>query len=284
MAANSVDAKSWGISIGLHALLLLIMFFWAAFPSIRPMVREIELTVLDLPPAADATPERFTSRVRVQPTPTPRVTSAPRQAPQARMQQPAARQAPARETVSREAGRTQSAPSTPVQPRELRGGAEPVDFMDHGGGKQERSAAPITGGSTRRESREQGLATSAQSSDNVAGSGSGEGRAITSDPGTLSATPRSSTNIQWDGGVSRTRIAGSLPGFPAGATRDAQVAVRFRVRPDGSMYGMTVIQKGEPLYERAALNAMRGWKFNALPANVEQADQVGTATFHFKLK
>jgi TonB family protein len=100
----------------------------------------------------------------------------------------------------------------------------------------------------------------------------------------LNATPRSSANIQWDGGLARNRIAGILPAFPPGSTRDAQISVRFRVRPDGSMYGMTVIQKGEAAYERAALDAMRTWKFNALPESAQQADQVGTATFVFKVR
>ncbi|MDT8325352.1 MAG: TonB family protein, partial [Bacteroidota bacterium] len=174
--------------------------------------------------------------------------------------------------------------STPAAPRELRGTDDAVDFMDYGGGKRDRSSAPQTGDYTRRESREQGLNTSQQSADNVSGAGEGAQSSITADPGTLSATPHSSADIQWDGGISRNRISGVLPDFPPGATREVQVAVRFRVRPDGSMYGMTVIQKGDPRYERAALSAMRTWKFNALPENSSQTDQVGTAVFSFKLK
>ncbi|MFZ1729784.1 MAG: TonB family protein [Bacteroidota bacterium] len=283
MTLNSVDTKSWGISIGLHALLLLIMIFWAAFPSITRFPQEIQLQFmmpaekLEQPPIVEARPRVVQTTVQ-QRSASPQVRSTTSVA------QPAARPAAARQSTSRDAGQLQSAPSTPVTPREIRGGDQAIDFMDQGGGKSTRSSAPATGDINRRESREQGLSTSSHSSDNVTGAGSGQQNVLTSDPGTLSATPRSSANIEWDGGLSRNRIAGALPAFPPGATREVQVSMRFRVRPDGTMYGMTVIQKGDPLYERAALDAMRTWRFNALPPGAKQADQVGTAVFTFKLK
>jgi TonB family protein len=278
---NSVDAKSWGISIGLHVLLMLIMLFWAAFPDIQRLPTELEITIVQ---PAEEQVRRFATVARIQPRQENVATSTPRRAQIPSVSQPSARQAPARDNVARDPGPERAAPSTPVPPREVRGGADPVDFMDFGGGMQERSSGATTGEITRRESREQGHSTSMQSSDNVVGAGSATERAITADPGTLSATPRSSANIQWDGGLARNRIAGILPAFPPGSTRDAQISVRFRVRPDGSMYGMTVIQKGEAAYERAALDAMRTWKFNALPESAQQADQVGTATFVFKVR
>lgn len=282
MTIYNVDIKSWGISITLHALLMLFMIFWAAFPDIREYPEEIELVFLE--PTSAAEDPKLNARPRVLPQPTEQRATSPRTQAETSTQQSAARQSPSEQTTARDRGTHQSAPSTPVPPRELRGETEAVDFMDYGGGKRERSNAPTAGEVTRRESREQGLSTSEHSADNVTGAGSGEQSAITSDPGTLSATPHSSADIQWDGGLSRSRISGELPSFPPGATREVQVAVRFRVRPDGSMYGMTVIQKGDPRYERAALSAMRSWRFNALPPEAKQAAQVGTAVFSFKLK
>lgn len=283
MTFDSVDTRSWGISIGLHALLLLFMIFWAAFPDASRLPREIELQFLmpqnqrEQPVIADARP-RVEQTTQSQRTQTPQVRNTPSAA------QPAARPSPAPQTTARESGREEAAPSTPVPPRAVRGGAEAIDFMDEGGGKSTRSSAPATGDYTRRESREQGLSSSAHSSDQVTGAGAGQDHALTSDPGTLSATPHSSANIEWDGGLSRNRIAGLLPGFPPGADREVQVAVRFQVRPDGTMYGMTVIQRGDPRYERAALDAMRTWRFNALPPDAKQASQMGTAVFSFKLR
>jgi TonB family protein len=283
MTLNSDDAKSAGISIGLHALLMLLMIFWAAFPNINRWPEEIELTFLDAA-RMPSPPPILESRPIVQSDASAARSTSPQRRSETTVQQAAARQAPARQTTARESGAERAAPSTTVPPREIRGGEEAVDFMDYGGGKTARSSAPSRGDYTRQESREQGLSTSSRSSDNVTGAGSGEQAAITSDPGSLSATPHSSADIQWDGGVTRNRISGVLPDFPPGATREVQVAVRFRVRPDGSMYGMTVIQKGDPRYEQAALTAMRTWKFNALPDATKQADQVGTAVFSFKLK
>ncbi len=284
MTFNSVDTKSWGISIGLHAALMLIMIFCAAFPEIQRFPEEIQLTFLrpevrqlEQPPMAAARPRVAETSMR-QRSASPQVRSSTTVA------QPAARPAPARQSTARDAGRLEAAPSTPVPPRDIRGGTDAVDFMDQGGGKAGRNTAPTTGDYTKRESREQGLSTSTQSTDRVTGAGAGQQSAITSDPGALSATPHSSASIEWDGGISRNRIAGVLPSFPPGANREVQVAVRFRVRPDGSMYGMTMIQKGDPRYERAALDAMRTWRFNALPAGTKPADQVGTAVFTFKLK
>lgn len=283
MTLNSDDVKGIGVSVVLHLLLMLIMVFWAAFPHLERLPEEIELTFLS-PARLPAQPPRLDARPRVQTTSTAERSTSPRQSGTTTVQQAAARPAPAERSTAAERGAQRAAPSTPVAPRELRGTEDAVDFMDYGGGKRDRSSAPNTGEYTRNESREQGLSTSQRTSDNVSGAGEGSQTAITSDPGSLSATPHSSADIQWDGGVSRNRITGVLPDFPPGATREVQVAVRFRVRPDGSMYGMTVIQKGDPRYERAALTAMRTWKFNALPPESRQADQVGTAVFSFKLK
>ena len=283
MTLNSDDLKGAGVSVGIHALLMLIMVFWVAFPDIDRWPEEIQLSFL-MPDRLPETPPVLDARPRVQSDAVATQSTAPRQQRSTSVEQASARQAPSRETTAAQQGARSSAPSSPVPPRELRGTEDAVDFMDYGGGKQDRSSATQRGELTRHESREQGLATSSHSSDNVSGAGQGEQSAITADPGTLSATPHSSADIQWDGGVTRNRISGVLPDFPPGATREVQVAVRFRVRPDGSMYGMTVVQKGDPLYERAALTAMRTWKFNALSSSAKQADQVGTAVFSFRLK
>ncbi|MDX9758287.1 MAG: TonB family protein [Bacteroidota bacterium] len=283
MTSNSDDGKSWGISIGLHALLFLIMVFWAAFPEGRKLPRDIELRFL-LPRTAMEQPPLVEARPRMREVSPRQQSMAPTQQPSTSIAQPAARPSPASRTTARESGRVEAAPSTPVPPREIRGSDDAIDFMDQGGGKATRSSATTTGDLTRRESREQGLSTTDTRGDNVTGAGAGTQSALTSDPGTLSGTPHSSANIQWDGGLSRNRIAGVLPAFPPGATQSLQIAIRFRVRPDGTMYGMTVLQKGDTRYERAALDAMRTWRFNALPTNAKQADQVGTAVFHFTLR
>lgn len=283
MTVNSDDAKSWGISIGLHALLLLLMVFWAAFPEVRSLPREIELTFL-LPSATAEQPPLVETRPRIRAVAPQQRSASPVRQQSTAIAQPAARPASAAHTTARQSGRTEAAPSTPVPPREIRGGDDAIDFTDQGGGKRARSAAPATGEFTRRESREQGLSTTDARAEQVTGAGTGTQSALTTDPGTLSATPHSSANIQWDGGLSRNRIAGALPAFPPGATQSLQIAVRFRVRPDGTMYGMTVLQKGDTRYERVALDAMRTWRFNVLPPDARQADQVGTAIFHFKLR
>jgi protein TonB len=75
-----------------------------------------------------------------------------------------------------------------------------------------------------------------------------------------------------------------MPAFPRDVNREAQIRVRFTVRPDGAIGAMAVLQKGEPRFEQAALAAMGSWRFNALPAGAERRDQTGVATFNFRLR
>ena len=283
MTLQSDDIKSWLVSFSLHAALLLFMFFWIAFPEIS-IPEVIEITFLRPEPrmsidARAKMPRQATVPRNVSARPTVNERSSPRS-------QPAARQAPSRQTTARRSGAEQAAPSTSahVPPRDLRSAPNPVEVSDFGGGRQIESSSRQVGDYTRTESRETGLASTRYSGDNAAGGVDGKETQITSDPGIISNTPSSAANIRWNGEPARNRIAGALPKFPPGERREVQVSVRFQVRPNGSLFGMMIIQRGDPRYERAALTAMRSWKFNALPSTVKQADQVGTVTFTFKLK
>ena len=282
MTARSDDVKSWAASIGLHALLFLFMIVWVAFPDI-PVQEVIELTFLrPSPPLSTELPSA--QRVTAEQAPV-QAASVQKERTQA-VSRPASVPSPSPRTTARTQAPVKAAPSTsvPVQQRALRTRENPLEMSDFGGGKQESSSAPEMGDAVRQQSRERGLSTTATPGQGATGAGESSDTKITSDPGIISATPGSSYNITWASGLARNRIAGSLPGFPPGDKRDVQVSVRFQVRPDGTLYGMTVMQKGDPRYEDEALRAVRSWRFNALTSDMRQADQVGSVTFTFKVR
>jgi TonB family protein len=120
----------------------------------------------------------------------------------------------------------------------------------------------------------------AAAANKTAGGGSAQSAGPAAGAGGTGVSPL----IEWAGGITRQRIAGSMPGFPDGVNREAQIVARFVVEPDGEIRDIVFLRKGEPRFEERVLAAMRGWRFNRLPAAVGQADQTGKATFYFKLK
>ncbi|MBK9246953.1 MAG: energy transducer TonB [Ignavibacteria bacterium] len=86
-------------------------------------------------------------------------------------------------------------------------------------------------------------------------------------------------DIDWGGGGNRTVLNKNIPKFPPGAN-SAQIRIRFTVLPDGTVGQMIPMQKGDPLLERAAMNALRRWKFNPIAGDVVMT---GVIPFTFKL-
>ena len=82
-------------------------------------------------------------------------------------------------------------------------------------------------------------------------------------------------------GLSRTPIATPLPSNPGAA---GIVRVRVTVKPDGSVSQTVPLTRGgNAALDRAALNAVRAWRFAALPPAAPQEEQQGTVTFRFTL-
>ncbi len=62
------------------------------------------------------------------------------------------------------------------------------------------------------------------------------------------------------------------------------VTLQFNVLPDGSVEQIIPVRKTDELLESAAINALRTWRFEALPSQIEQKSQTGKVTFNFKLE
>ncbi len=87
--------------------------------------------------------------------------------------------------------------------------------------------------------------------------------------------------LEWGGGGNRVVLHKELPKYPNGVNTSAQIKVRFTVLPNGSVGIAMPMQKGEPILERAALEALRRWQFN--PTN-DNKEMVGFITFTFRVQ
>lgn len=87
-------------------------------------------------------------------------------------------------------------------------------------------------------------------------------------------------DIEWGGGGNRTVLNKRVPSFPAGA-KGGQVRILFVVDQGGTVVSMRPAQMGgDPVLVRAAMDALKMWKFNPLKENKEMQ---GVITFTFKL-
>ncbi len=87
-------------------------------------------------------------------------------------------------------------------------------------------------------------------------------------------------DIEWGGGGNRIVLYKVLPKYPQGYNVSAQIKIRFTVSADGVITSMVPLQKGDPLLERAAMEALKQWRFNRLKENKEM---YGVITFTFRI-
>ncbi len=75
-------------------------------------------------------------------------------------------------------------------------------------------------------------------------------------------------DIEWGGGGNRTVLSKHIPKFPKGVKTSAQIKLRFEVLPDGTVSDIIPLQKADPDLEKAAIEALRKWRFNPLSNDV----------------
>jgi TonB family protein len=88
-------------------------------------------------------------------------------------------------------------------------------------------------------------------------------------------------DIEWGGGGNRIVLSKKPPKFPRNVNTSGEIRIRFRVRPDGTVSAMIPLQKSDPAFERAALEALRQWRFNPIKDTIEME---GIIPFKFRLK
>ncbi len=89
--------------------------------------------------------------------------------------------------------------------------------------------------------------------------------------------------IDWGGRV-RKIYNYNIPSYPAGVTKDIDVKLRFSIMPDGTVGNIAVIKKADNRLEQVAIEALRLWRFEPLPKNSKQEQQITIITFPFRIE
>ncbi len=113
-----------------------------------------------------------------------------------------------------------------------------------------------------------------------AGSPDGTGGSNTGDEGT--GTDEQKTAPFQIEGLNRVPVTTPVPNYSEKV--NAIIKVRITVDPQGRIVQRIPLMKGNPSLERSVLETLSDWRFNPLPANAPQENQVGAITFRFRLE
>ncbi|MFA7227918.1 MAG: energy transducer TonB [Melioribacteraceae bacterium] len=87
------------------------------------------------------------------------------------------------------------------------------------------------------------------------------------------------------GGKGMRRIYSyNLPEYPEGVAKEIDVKLRFTIQPDGTVSKIIPLIKADTKLEFAAINSLRQWRFEPLPANAKQMEQTVVIIFPYRLQ
>ena len=87
------------------------------------------------------------------------------------------------------------------------------------------------------------------------------------------------------GGKGKRRIYSyNLPDYPEGVAKEIDVKLRFTIMPDGTVSRIIPLIKADARLEFAAINSLRQWRYEPIPANAKQVDQTVVITFPYRLQ
>ncbi len=253
-----MDRDDWigfGLSVTVHAALLLLVLGLSRLPSKEdPLETEpIGFIALELGPVELGRPQPDTPRRAPVPEPEPTPAPQPRPrpsppkptpAPPRKVELPTAKPPPAERTA-------QATPSpTPAEPTPQPTRTTPTTSnRSDAGGAAGGIPTPTTG---------------------TANAEAGEDRR---------PTRSSPYDIE---GLNRTWLGGREPQYRDRVNAD--ITAEISVSPSGQVAFRRWIKKGgSPQLERAVLDALRTWRFDALPPNAPQTQQTGRVVFRFRL-
>lgn len=90
--------------------------------------------------------------------------------------------------------------------------------------------------------------------------------------------------IDFGGKGMRKIYSYSLPPYPEGVSKEIDVKLRFSILPDGTVGKIFPLIKADARLELVAINSLRQWRFEPLPANVKQVEQTVVITFPYRLQ
>ena len=87
------------------------------------------------------------------------------------------------------------------------------------------------------------------------------------------------------GGKGKRRIYSyNLPEYPEGVAKEIDVKLKFTILPDGTVSRIIPLIKADARLELAAINSLRQWRFEPIPATAKQVDQTVVITFPYRLQ
>lgn len=247
---NKDDALSFGISLALHALLLLGL---AAMTPPDPEPEPLGYVEVDFGAFAEGRP--------VQRATTPR--------PEAPTEEPAPEPQPELRAAPPEVAKPVDLPEqTPIVDEERVETPETETISP----ERQRNEAPV----------EKPEPTPDPQPVRPLGGGAEEGTrgANTGQDGTGNEEEKAAPyNIE---GLNRTPTYAPLPNY---ADRvNANIKISVTVDPRGNVIAQRPVLKGNPALEQAVMQALAQWRFNPLPPNAPQQNQTGIVSFRFRLE
>jgi TonB family protein len=122
----------------------------------------------------------------------------------------------------------------------------------------------------------------------------GEGEALLKenlDENVLPVNPENTVNynngkfaIDFKGERSRAIYSYTLPVYPNGVEKEADIVMKITIEPDGTISNIFPLIKADSRLEIAAIEALRNWRFEPLPEEMPQVIQEAVVVFPYRLQ
>lgn len=265
---SKYDRNGMFTSVGIHALILILAYFYVFDKDPTPRSAFIEVTIGEFQTgrATQQAPQK-SDEVKQRANPTDELIEEEPEVPEnvEKQQKSDQEQVKQVDLADQEQVEDKKVVNTPE--------AEKIDPLK----QTEKLQETIIPESAAKESveRKEGV--------EIAGDVAGTGGTVNTDQGLGSDDEKSAPfQLEWEGNIDRDPQVQPLPNYTVDV--EAVITVRFQVKPDGSVGQMIPLKKMNPDLEKEVLRTLRSWRFSALPGGVPQTVQWGTITFRFVLE
>jgi protein TonB len=90
-------------------------------------------------------------------------------------------------------------------------------------------------------------------------------------------------SIDFIGKRTRAIYSYTLPDYPNGVEKEADIVLRITIEPDGTVSRIFPLIKADTQLELAAINALKNWRFEPLPKEMPQIPQEAVVVFPYVL-
>ncbi|MEI7813137.1 MAG: energy transducer TonB [Ignavibacteria bacterium] len=91
-------------------------------------------------------------------------------------------------------------------------------------------------------------------------------------------------DIDWGGRGNRKIYSYAIPAYPDGVSKVIDVKLKFTILPDGTVGTIIPLIKADIKLETAAINSLRQWRFEPLSQKQKRQEQTAVIIFPFRLQ